>query len=145
MLAMPQANKNEHKILLIWLTLALSIKLVDLCACPYLMSHSVVQLSFYSVLAAASMHILVQCIFLFVENFMCVASRLGSCPFSLLDHSEDPEKTDPFFMLEPSKESNGCFLAVLNIEVNITLTECSSVKGNELTKTDWCPCHRYFY
>ncbi|XP_041800623.1 putative methyltransferase NSUN7 [Chelmon rostratus] len=42
--------------------------------------------------------------------------RLSPSPFSILGHAEDPEETDPFFMLESSEESNGCFLAVLKRE-----------------------------
>ncbi|XP_044060732.1 putative methyltransferase NSUN7 isoform X2 [Siniperca chuatsi] len=42
--------------------------------------------------------------------------RLSPCLFSVPDHAEGLEETDPFFMLEPSEQSNGCFLAVLNRE-----------------------------
>ncbi|XP_035524639.1 putative methyltransferase NSUN7 isoform X1 [Morone saxatilis] len=42
--------------------------------------------------------------------------RLSPSPFSIPHHAEGPEETDPFFMLEPSEESNGCFLAVLHRE-----------------------------
>ncbi|KAL7395569.1 hypothetical protein ABVT39_019442 [Epinephelus coioides] len=45
--------------------------------------------------------------------------RLSPSPFSIPDHAEDPEKTDPFFMLEPSEQGNGCFLAVLSRESTI--------------------------
>ncbi|XP_075889163.1 putative methyltransferase NSUN7 isoform X2 [Nelusetta ayraudi] len=38
--------------------------------------------------------------------------RLCPSPFSSTDHAADSEKRN-FFMLEPSEESNGCFLAVL--------------------------------
>lgn len=39
-------------------------------------------------------------------------------PFSIFKKDEGLEKKDSFFMLEPSEESNGCFLAVLNREVS---------------------------
>ncbi|XP_034739000.1 putative methyltransferase NSUN7 isoform X1 [Etheostoma cragini] len=42
--------------------------------------------------------------------------RLSPSPFSIPDHAKAPEETDPFFMLEPSEQSNGCFLAVLSRE-----------------------------
>uniref|UniRef100_A0A3Q1GQF3 NOP2/Sun RNA methyltransferase family member 7 n=1 Tax=Acanthochromis polyacanthus TaxID=80966 RepID=A0A3Q1GQF3_9TELE len=42
--------------------------------------------------------------------------RLSPSPFSCSDHAEAAETTDPFFILEPSKKSNGCFLAVLRRE-----------------------------
>ncbi|KAM9356736.1 putative methyltransferase NSUN7 [Symphorus nematophorus] len=42
--------------------------------------------------------------------------RLSPSPFSSPDHTEGLKETDAFFMLEPSEESNGCFLAVLNKE-----------------------------
>ncbi|XP_038555461.1 putative methyltransferase NSUN7 [Micropterus salmoides] len=42
--------------------------------------------------------------------------RLKTSLFSILDHAEGPEETDPFFTLEPSEQCNGCFLAVLNRE-----------------------------
>ncbi|XP_029297302.1 LOW QUALITY PROTEIN: putative methyltransferase NSUN7 [Cottoperca gobio] len=42
--------------------------------------------------------------------------RLSPSPFSIPDHAEGPEETEPFFMLEPSEQSNGCFLAVLSRE-----------------------------
>ncbi|XP_042349616.1 putative methyltransferase NSUN7 [Plectropomus leopardus] len=42
--------------------------------------------------------------------------RLSPFPFSIPDHAEGPEETDPFFMLEPSEQNNGCFLAVLSRE-----------------------------
>ncbi|XP_076595910.1 putative methyltransferase NSUN7 [Chaetodon auriga] len=42
--------------------------------------------------------------------------RLSPSPFSIPDHAEGPEETDPFFMLESSEKSNGCFLAVLKRE-----------------------------
>ncbi|KAG8004049.1 putative 28S rRNA (cytosine-C(5))-methyltransferase [Nibea albiflora] len=42
--------------------------------------------------------------------------RLSPSPFSILDHADGQKKTDPFFTLEPSEESNGCFLAVLDRE-----------------------------
>ncbi|TMS17702.1 Putative methyltransferase NSUN7 [Larimichthys crocea] len=42
--------------------------------------------------------------------------RLSPSPFSVLDHADGQRKTDPFFILEPSEESNGCFLAVLDRE-----------------------------
>ncbi|XP_068570814.1 putative methyltransferase NSUN7 isoform X2 [Cebidichthys violaceus] len=41
--------------------------------------------------------------------------RLSPSPFSIPDHAEGPKNT-PFFMLEPSEQSNGCFLAVLSRE-----------------------------
>ncbi|XP_029703253.1 putative methyltransferase NSUN7 [Takifugu rubripes] len=44
-------------------------------------------------------------------------ARLRSpSPFSIFKEDEGLEKKDSFFMLEPSEESNGCFLAVLNRE-----------------------------
>ncbi|XP_068442844.1 putative methyltransferase NSUN7 [Clinocottus analis] len=42
--------------------------------------------------------------------------RLTPSPFSMPDQAEGPEETHPFFMLEPSEWSNGCFLAVLSRE-----------------------------
>ncbi|XP_075959897.1 putative methyltransferase NSUN7 [Anarhichas minor] len=42
--------------------------------------------------------------------------RLSPSPFSIPDHAEGPMKTHPFFMLEPSEQRNGCFLAVLSRE-----------------------------
>ncbi|XP_070692913.1 putative methyltransferase NSUN7 [Pempheris klunzingeri] len=42
--------------------------------------------------------------------------RLSPSPFSIPDHAEGLKETDPFFTLEPSEESNGCFLAVLSRE-----------------------------
>ncbi|XP_056295492.1 putative methyltransferase NSUN7 isoform X2 [Pseudoliparis swirei] len=42
--------------------------------------------------------------------------RLTTAPFSMPDQAEGPTKTHPFFMLEPSEQSNGCFLAVLSRE-----------------------------
>ncbi|KAI4819002.1 hypothetical protein KUCAC02_004284 [Chaenocephalus aceratus] len=39
-----------------------------------------------------------------------------SIPFSIPDDAAGPEETEPFFMLEPSEQSNGCFLAVLSKE-----------------------------
>ncbi|KAL6117673.1 nsun7 [Pungitius sinensis] len=42
--------------------------------------------------------------------------RLGPSPFSVSDHAEGPKETQPFFMFEPSKQSNGYFLAVLSRE-----------------------------
>ncbi|XP_054454057.1 putative methyltransferase NSUN7 [Anoplopoma fimbria] len=42
--------------------------------------------------------------------------RLSPSPFSIPDHAEDPMETQPFFMLEPSEQNNGCFLAVLSKE-----------------------------
>ncbi|KAF0039372.1 hypothetical protein F2P81_007607 [Scophthalmus maximus] len=38
---------------------------------------------------------------------------LSPSPFSSLGNAEGPEETDPLFILEPSDQSNGCFLAVL--------------------------------
>ncbi|XP_054595014.2 putative methyltransferase NSUN7 isoform X2 [Nothobranchius furzeri] len=35
-------------------------------------------------------------------------------PFSSPDHGEAAEETEPFFMLEPTEFSNGCFLAVVD-------------------------------
>lgn len=49
---------------------------------------------------------------------VCVCCRLCPSPFSSSDHAADSEKRD-FFMLEPSEESNGCFLAVLGRVVSI--------------------------
>lgn len=48
----------------------------------------------------------------------CVCCRLCPSLFSGSDHAADSEKMD-FFMLEPSEESNGCFLAVLGRVVSI--------------------------
>ncbi|XP_059201713.1 putative methyltransferase NSUN7 [Centropristis striata] len=42
--------------------------------------------------------------------------RLSPSPFSIPDHAEGLEETEHFFMLEPSEQSNGCFLAVLSRE-----------------------------
>ncbi|XP_039975110.1 putative methyltransferase NSUN7 [Xiphias gladius] len=42
--------------------------------------------------------------------------RLSPSLFSSPDNAEGPEETDPFLMLEPSEQSNGCFLAVLTRE-----------------------------
>ncbi|XP_034086779.1 putative methyltransferase NSUN7 [Gymnodraco acuticeps] len=42
--------------------------------------------------------------------------RLSPSPFSIPDDAAGPEETEPFFMLEPSEQSNGCFLAVLSKE-----------------------------
>lgn len=42
--------------------------------------------------------------------------RLSPSPFSCSDHAEAEEATDPYFVLEPSEQSNGCFLAVLDRE-----------------------------
>ncbi|KAK5864824.1 hypothetical protein PBY51_016035 [Eleginops maclovinus] len=42
--------------------------------------------------------------------------RLSQSPFSIPNHAADPEESEPFFMLEPSEQSNGCFLAVLSKE-----------------------------
>ncbi|XP_056239677.1 putative methyltransferase NSUN7 [Seriola aureovittata] len=42
--------------------------------------------------------------------------RLSPSVFSSPNNAEGPEETDPFFMLEPSEQSNGCFLAVLTRE-----------------------------
>ncbi|KAM7389730.1 hypothetical protein PAMP_023690 [Pampus punctatissimus] len=39
--------------------------------------------------------------------------RLRPSPFSSPDHAEGPKEMDSFFMLKPSEQSNGCFLAVL--------------------------------
>ncbi|KAG7230294.1 hypothetical protein INR49_024398 [Caranx melampygus] len=36
--------------------------------------------------------------------------------FNSSNNAEDPEETEPFFVLEPSAQSNGCFLAVLTRE-----------------------------
>ncbi|KAM6923465.1 putative methyltransferase NSUN7 [Xenentodon cancila] len=36
--------------------------------------------------------------------------------FNTSDHGEPAEETEPFFLLEPSEHSSGCFLAVLNRE-----------------------------
>ncbi|XP_073342581.1 putative methyltransferase NSUN7 [Pagrus major] len=41
---------------------------------------------------------------------------LSQSLFSIPDHAESPAETEPFFVLEPSEESNGCFLAVINRE-----------------------------
>nr|XP_043896001.1 putative methyltransferase NSUN7 isoform X1 [Solea senegalensis] len=42
--------------------------------------------------------------------------RLSLSPFSSPDTADGPEETDSFFMLEPSEQSNGCFLALLTRE-----------------------------
>ncbi|XP_019934940.2 putative methyltransferase NSUN7 isoform X1 [Paralichthys olivaceus] len=42
--------------------------------------------------------------------------RLSPTPFSSPDNPNSPEKNDPFFMLEDSDQSNGCFLALLTRE-----------------------------
>ncbi|XP_030252176.1 putative methyltransferase NSUN7 [Sparus aurata] len=42
--------------------------------------------------------------------------RLSPSPFSIPDHAESPAETEHFFVLEPSEDSNGCFLAVINRE-----------------------------
>ncbi|XP_035017650.2 putative methyltransferase NSUN7 [Hippoglossus stenolepis] len=42
--------------------------------------------------------------------------RLSPTPFSSPDNPDSPEKKDPFFMLEVSDQSNGCFLALLTRE-----------------------------
>uniref|UniRef100_UPI0037E71106 putative methyltransferase NSUN7 n=1 Tax=Semicossyphus pulcher TaxID=241346 RepID=UPI0037E71106 len=39
--------------------------------------------------------------------------RLSPSPFSNPEQAKGPEQTEPFFILEPSAQSNGCFLAVL--------------------------------
>ncbi|XP_062281246.1 putative methyltransferase NSUN7 [Scomber scombrus] len=38
---------------------------------------------------------------------------LSPSPFSTPHHAEGPKETDSFFMLKPSEQNNGCFLAVL--------------------------------
>ncbi|KAM4554874.1 putative methyltransferase NSUN7 [Odontesthes bonariensis] len=40
--------------------------------------------------------------------------RPSPSPFSSADHGEVTEETEPFFVVEASEHSNGCFLAVLN-------------------------------
>ncbi|XP_018554990.1 putative methyltransferase NSUN7 [Lates calcarifer] len=49
--------------------------------------------------------------------------RLSPSLFKYPDNAEGPEETDPFFMLEPSEQSNGCFLAVLTRESEPVVTE----------------------
>ncbi|XP_071313523.1 putative methyltransferase NSUN7 isoform X2 [Trachinotus anak] len=49
--------------------------------------------------------------------------RLSPSPFSSPNNAKGPEETDPFFMLEPSEHSNGCFLAVLTREPEPVVNE----------------------
>ncbi|XP_040904345.1 putative methyltransferase NSUN7 [Toxotes jaculatrix] len=49
--------------------------------------------------------------------------RLSPSPFSSPDNAQGPEETDAFFMLEPSEQSNGCFLAVLTRESEPVIRE----------------------
>ncbi|KAF3838292.1 hypothetical protein F7725_010060, partial [Dissostichus mawsoni] len=57
--------------------------------------------------------------------------------FSIPDDAAGPEETEPFFMLEPSEQSNGCFLAVLSKEPEPVVKEAprdvlfSAVKNQE--------------
>ncbi|XP_041846180.1 putative methyltransferase NSUN7 isoform X2 [Melanotaenia boesemani] len=49
--------------------------------------------------------------------------RLGPSPFISYDHGETKEEAGPFFVLEVSEHSNGCFLAVLNREPEPVIKE----------------------
>ncbi|KAM7417694.1 hypothetical protein PAMA_017374 [Pampus argenteus] len=49
--------------------------------------------------------------------------RLRPSPFSSPDHAEGPKEMDSFFMLKPSEQSNGCFLAVLMREPDTVVKE----------------------
>ncbi|XP_037635167.1 putative methyltransferase NSUN7 isoform X1 [Sebastes umbrosus] len=49
--------------------------------------------------------------------------RLIQSPFNIPNHAEGQEETEPFFMLEPSEQSNGCFLAVLIRELEPVVKE----------------------
>lgn len=42
--------------------------------------------------------------------------RVSPSLFDSSDNAMDPEETEPFFVVEPSEQSNGCFLAVLTRE-----------------------------
>ncbi|XP_076020998.1 putative methyltransferase NSUN7 [Genypterus blacodes] len=54
-----------------------------------------------------------------LPNFRLSSSSLIG---SLL-HAGGPEETEPFFMLEPSEQSNGCFLAILTRELEPLVKE----------------------
>lgn len=55
--------------------------------------------------------------FIFSTFIVCFFSSLSRSPFSIFKEDEGLQKKDFFFILEPSEESNGCFLAVLKREV----------------------------
>lgn len=65
---------------------------------------------------------------LFFSSVLCVSCRLCPSPCSISDHAADLEKND-FFMLEPSEESNGCFLAVLRRVVSTKWAELTPMNG----------------